>query len=206
MARYLGPVCKLSRREGTDLFLKSRGKSLESKCKLDQRPGQHGAKRTRNSDYALQLRAKQRLRRIYGVLEKQFRNYYKAADLQKGATGQNLLNFLESRLDNVVYRMGFASTRAEARQLVSHKAIVVNGQLINIPSYQVVAGDTVTLREKAKNQQRIKEALVVAEQYGFPQWVEVNPKEMSGTFKSLPDRMDLGSEINEQLVVELYSK
>ena len=206
MARYLGPVCKLSRREGTDLFLKSRGKSLESKCKLDQRPGQHGAKRTRNSDYALQLRAKQRLRRIYGVLEKQFRNYYKAADLQKGATGQNLLNLLESRLDNVVYRMGFASTRAEARQLVSHKAIIVNGQLINIPSYQVVTGDTVTLREKAKNQQRIKEALVVAEQYGFPQWVEVNPKEMSGTFKSLPDRVDLGSEINEQLVVELYSK
>lgn len=206
MARYLGPVCKLSRREGTDLFLKSRGKSLESKCKLDQRPGQHGAKRTRNSDYALQLRAKQRLRRIYGVLEKQFRNYYKAADLQKGATGQNLLNFLESRLDNVVYRMGFASTRAEARQLVSHKAIIVNGQLINIPSYQVAAGDVVTLREKAKSQQRIKEALVVAEQYGFPQWVEVNPKEMSGTFKSLPDRVDLGSEINEQLVVELYSK
>lgn len=206
MARYLGPVCKLSRREGTDLFLKSRGKSLESKCKLDQRPGQHGAKRTRNSDYALQLRAKQRLRRIYGVLEKQFRNYYKAADLQKGATGQNLLNFLESRLDNVVYRMGFASTRAEARQLVSHKAIVVNDQLINIPSYQVVAGDKVSLREKAKSQQRIKEALVVAEQYGFPQWVEVNPKEMSGTFKSLPDRVDLGSEINEQLVVELYSK
>lgn len=206
MARYLGPACKLSRREGTDLFLKSRGKSLESKCKLDQRPGQHGAKRTRNSDYALQLRAKQRLRRIYGVLEKQFRNYYKAADLQKGATGQNLLNFLESRLDNVVYRMGFASTRAEARQLVSHKAIVVNDQLINIPSYQVVAGDKVSLREKAKSQQRIKEALVVAEQYGFPQWVEVNPKEMSGIFKSLPDRVDLGSEINEQLVVELYSK
>jgi small subunit ribosomal protein S4 len=206
MARYLGPVCKLSRREGTDLFLKSRGKSLESKCKLDQRPGQHGAKRTRNSDYALQLRAKQRLRRIYGVLEKQFRNYYKAADLQKGATGQNLLNLLESRLDNVVYRMGFASTRAEARQLVSHKAIIVNAQLINIPSYQVNAGDKISLREKAKSQQRIKEALVVAEQYGFPQWVEVNSKEMSGTFKSLPERVDLGSEINEQLVVELYSK
>lgn len=206
MARYLGPVCKLSRREGTDLFLKSRGKSLESKCKLDQRPGQHGAKRTRNSDYALQLRAKQRLRRIYGVLEKQFRNYYKAADLQKGATGQNLLNLLESRLDNVVYRMGFASTRAEARQLVSHKAIIVNEQLINIPSYQVNAGDKISLREKAKSQQRIKEALVVAEQYGFPQWVEVNSKEMSGTFKSLPERVDLGSEINEQLVVELYSK
>lgn len=206
MARYIGPVCKLSRREGTDLFLKSRGKSLESKCKLDQRPGQHGAKRTRNSDYALQLRAKQRLRRIYGVLEKQFRNYYKAADLQKGATGQNLLNLLESRLDNVVYRMGFASTRAEARQLVSHKAILVNDQLINIPSYQVGAGDKISLREKAKNQQRVKEALVVAEQYGFPQWVEVSSKDMNGIFKSLPDRVDLGSEINEQLVVELYSK
>ncbi len=206
MARYIGPVCKLSRREGTDLFLKSRGKSLESKCKLDQRPGQHGAKRTRNSDYALQLRAKQRLRRIYGVLEKQFRNYYKAADQQKGATGQNLLNFLESRLDNVVYRMGFASTRAEARQLVSHKAILVNGSLINIPSYQIAAGDKISIREKAKNQQRIKEALTVAEQYGFPQWVEVSSKEVAGVFKSLPDRADLGSEINEQLVVELYSK
>jgi len=206
MARYLGPVCKLSRREGTDLFLKGRGKSLDAKCKLDQRPGQHGAKRTRSSDYALQLRAKQRLRRIYGVLEKQFRNYYKAADLQKGATGQNLLNLLESRLDNVVYRMGYASTRAEARQLVSHKAIVVNEQLINIPSYQVTSGDIIKIRTKSRNQQRIKDALVVAEQYGFPAWVEVNAKDMSGTFKSVPDRVDLGSEINEQLVVELYSK
>jgi len=206
MARYLGPACKLSRREGTDLFLKSRGKSLESKCKLEQRPGQHGAKRTRNSDYAMQLRAKQRLRRIYGVLEKQFRNYYKAADLQKGATGQNLLDFLESRLDNVVYRMGYAATRAEARQLVSHKAILVNDRLINIPSYQVAAGDVIKVREKAKGQQRIKDSLVVAEQYGFPVWVEVNSKEMSGTFKSVPDRVDLGSDINEQLVVELYSK
>ncbi|OAI10035.1 30S ribosomal protein S4 [Methylomonas lenta] len=206
MARYIGPSCKLSRREGTDLFLKSRGKSLESKCKLDQRPGQHGAKRTRNSDYALQLRAKQRLRRIYGVLEKQFRNYYKAADLQKGATGQNLLNYLESRLDNVVYRMGFASTRAEARQLVSHKSILVNDSLNNIPSYQVIVGDKVSIREKAKSQQRVKEALTVAEQYGLPQWMEVNAKDMSGVFKSLPDRADLGSEINEQLVVELYSK
>ncbi|MDD2737897.1 MAG: 30S ribosomal protein S4 [Methylomonas lenta] len=206
MARYIGPSCKLSRREGTDLFLKSRGKSLESKCKLDQRPGQHGAKRTRNSDYALQLRAKQRLRRIYGVLEKQFRNYYKAADLQKGATGQNLLNYLESRLDNVVYRMGFASTRAEARQLVSHKSILVNDSLNNIPSYQVIVGDKVSIREKAKSQQRVKEALTVAEQYGLPQWMEVNTKDMSGVFKSLPDRADLGSEINEQLVVELYSK
>ncbi|MFM8342507.1 MAG: 30S ribosomal protein S4 [Methylomonas sp.] len=206
MARYLGPSCKLSRREGTDLFLKSRGKSLEGKCKLDQRPGQHGAKRTRNSDYALQLRAKQRLRRIYGVLEKQFRNYYKAADLQKGATGQNLLNFLESRLDNVVYRMGYASTRAEARQLVSHKSIIVNDQLINIPSYQVSAGDSIKIREKSKSQQRIKDSLTVAEQYGFPNWVEVNSKEMSGVFKSVPDRIELGAEINEQLVVELYSK
>lgn len=206
MARYIGPVCKLSRREGTDLFLKSRGKSLENKCKLDQRPGQHGAKRTRNSDYALQLRAKQRLRRIYGILEKQFRNYYKAADLKKGATGQNLLNLLESRLDNVVYRMGYASTRAEARQLVSHKSIVVNDQLINIPSYQVAPGDTVKIREKSKTQQRIKDSLVVAEQYGFPAWVQVDPKSMSGVFSSVPDRADLGSEINEQLVVELYSK
>jgi len=206
MARYLGPTCKLSRREGTDLFLKSRGKSLESKCKLDQRPGQHGTKRTRNSDYALQLRAKQRLRRIYGVLEKQFRNYYKAADMQKGATGENLLGLLESRLDNIVYRMGFAGTRAEARQLVSHKSILVNDSIINIPSYQVSPGDVLTIREKAKKQQRIVDALAVMEQYGFPNWVEVNPKNMSGTFNALPDRADLGSEINEQLVVELYSK
>ncbi len=206
MARYIGPVCKLSRREGTDLFLKSRGKALDAKCKLDQRPGQHGAKRTRNSDYALQLRAKQRLRRIYGILEKQFRNYYKTADLQKGATGQNLLNLLESRLDNVVYRMGFAATRAEARQLVTHKAILVNEKSNNIPSYQIQPGDKISIRGKSKSQQRIKDALTVTEQYGFPQWVEVTAKEMSGLFKSLPDRVDLGSEINEQLVVELYSK
>ena len=206
MARYLGPTCKLSRREGTDLFLKSRGKSLENKCKLDQRPGQHGTKRTRSSDYALQLRAKQRLRRIYGILEKQFRNYYKTADMKKGATGESLLNLLESRLDNVVYRMGFASTRAEARQLVCHKSIKVNDALINVPSYQVVPGDVLTIREKAKKQQRIVDALTIAEQYGFPTWVEVNSKTMSGTFNSLPDRVDLGSDINEQLVVELYSK
>lgn len=206
MARYLGPTCKLSRREGTDLFLKSRGKSLEGKCKLEQRPGQHGAKRARNSDYAMQLRAKQRIRRIYGILEKQFRNYYSAADQQKGATGQNLLNFLESRLDNVVYRMGYAATRAEARQLVSHKSILVNDILVNVPSYQVQVGDQIKIREKAKKQQRIKDALAVAEQYGFPNWVEVNSKEMAGTFKSLPERIDLGLEINEQLVVELYSK
>lgn len=206
MARYLGPTCKLSRREGTDLFLKSRGKSLEGKCKLDQRPGQHGTKRNRNSDYALQLRAKQRLRRIYGILEKQFRNYYKSADMKKGATGENLLNLLESRLDNVVYRMGFAATRAEARQLVSHKSIQVNGASINIPSYQLSVGDVLSVREKSKKQQRIVDALVVAEQYGFPAWLEVDPKKMAGTFNSLPDRVDLGSDINEQLVVELYSK
>lgn len=206
MARYLGPKCKLSRREGTDLFLKSRGKSLESKCKLDQSPGQHGQRRTRQSDYALQLRAKQRLRRIYGVLEKQFRNYYKAAAKMKGSTGENLLELLEGRLDNVVYRMGLASTRAEARQLVSHKAITVNGRMTNVPSYQVSPGDLIAVREKSKTQQRIDDALTVAEQYGWPEWVDVNPKEKSGIFKSLPDRADLGSEINEQLVVELYSK
>ncbi len=206
MARYLGPTCKLSRREGTDLFLKSRGKSLEGKCKLDQRPGQHGTKRARDSNYATQLRAKQRIRRIYGVLEKQFRNYYKAADLQKGATGLNLLNLLETRLDNVVYRMGFASTRAEARQLVTHKAILVNDSILNVPSAMVSVGDKVSIREKAKKQVRIADSLTVTEQYGFPTWVEVNPKDFSGSFNSLPDRTDLGSDINEQLVVELYSK
>ena len=206
MARYLGPKCKLSRREGTDLFLKGRGKSLESKCKLDQSPGQHGQRRARQSDYALQLRAKQRLRRIYGVLEKQFRNYYKAAAKRKGSTGENLLDLLEGRLDNVVYRMGLASTRAEARQLVSHKAITINGRMTNVPSYQVQPGDVIAVREKSKIQQRIDDALTVAEQYGWPEWVDVNAKEKSGVFKSRPDRADLGSEINEQLVVELYSK
>lgn len=206
MARYLGPTCKLSRREGSDLLLKSRGRSLEGKCKLDQRPGQHGSKRTRSSDYALQLRAKQKLRRIYGILEKQFRNYYKSAALKKGATGENLLNILESRLDNVVYRMGFASTRAEARQLVSHKAVLVNEKLTNIPSYQVSPGDSISIREKAKKQQRIIDALAVTEQYGFPSWVEVDAKSMQGSLTSLPDREDLGTDINEQLVVELYSK
>ena len=206
MARYLGPKCKLSRREGTDLFLKSRGKSLDSKCKLEQPPGQHGQRRARHSDYALQLRAKQRLRRIYGVLERQFRNYYKSAAKKKGSTGENLLTLLESRLDNIVYRMGMASTRAEARQLVSHKAIMVNGRVNNIPSFQVSPGDQISVREKAKNQGRINDALTVAEQYGWPEWVEVNSKDKTGIFKMIPDRADLGSEINEQLVVELYSK
>lgn len=206
MARYLGPKCKLARREGTDLFLKSRGKALDSKCKLEQAPGQHGQRRGRHSDYALQLRAKQRLRRIYGILEKQFRNYYKLAAKKKGSTGENLLNLLESRLDNIVYRMGMACTRAEARQLVSHKAILVNGQVTNIPSYLLNPGDEVSIRERCKNQLRIADALTVAEQYGWPEWVEVNAKEKKGVFKALPDRADLGSEINEQLVVELYSK
>lgn len=206
MARYLGPKCKLSRREGTDLFLKSRGKSLEGKCKLDQQPGQHGTKRSRMSDYATQLREKQKLRRIYGVLEKQFRNYYTTAAQKKGSTGINLLDLLESRLDNVVYRMGFASTRSEARQLVSHKAIDVNGKVLNIPSYQVSPGDVVSIREKSRSQLRVKDALGVAEQYGFPVWLDVDPQKMQGIFKSTPDRSELGSEINEQLVVELYSK
>jgi small subunit ribosomal protein S4 len=206
MARYLGPKCKLSRREGTDLFLKSRGKSLEGKCKLDQQPGQHGSKRGRMSDYATQLREKQKLRRIYGVLERQFSNYYQAAAQKKGSTGQNLLDILESRLDNVVYRMGFAATRAEARQLVSHKSILVNGKVLNIPSYQVRSGDVIGVRERSQTQLRIKDALGVAEQYGFPIWVEVDTNKMQGTFKSTPDRSELGSEINEQLVVELYSK
>jgi len=206
MARYIGPKCKLSRREGTDLFLKARGKSLESKCKLDQQPGQHGSKRGRLSDYAIQLREKQKMRRIYGVLERQFRNYYATAAQKKGSTGENLLALLESRLDNVVYRMGFASTRAEARQLVSHKAILVNGKVLNIASYQVRGGDIVSIREKAKDQQRVKDALQVSEQYGFPAWVDVDVKLMSGTFKSTPERSELGSDINEQLVVELYSK
>jgi small subunit ribosomal protein S4 len=206
MGKYRGPTCKLSRREGTDLFLKSRGNPLESKCKIETKPGQHGARRGRDSDYALQLRAKQRIRRIYGVLEKQFRNYYKKADQKKGATGVNLLEMLEQRLDNVVYRMGFAGTRAEARQLVSHKAIVVNGTVTNIPSYQVKEGDVVEIREKAKKQERIANAMNAAEQYGMPEWVEVNTKAMSGTFKRVPERDELPAELSENLVVELYSK
>jgi small subunit ribosomal protein S4 len=206
MGKYRGPTCKLSRREGTDLFLKSRGNPIESKCKIETKPGQHGARRGRDSDYALQLRAKQRIRRIYGVLEKQFRNYYKAADQKKGATGINLLNLLEQRLDNVVYRMGFAGTRAEARQLVSHKAVLVNGVVANVPSYQVQEGDVVEIREKAKKQERISNAMTVAEQLGFPEWVEVNAKAFSGTFKRLPERDELPAELSENLVVELYSK
>lgn len=206
MARYIGPKCKLSRREGTDLFLKSRARSLEDKCKLDKVPGQHGDRRSRLSDYGLQLREKQKLRRIYGVLEKQFRNYFKKAASIKGSTGENLLQLLETRLDNVVYRMGFGTTRAEARQLVSHKAITVNGSVVNIPSFKVSPEDVVAIREKSKKQVRIQDSLALAEQYGFPEWVDVDAKKMEGKFKAVPERSDLPAEINEQLVVELYSK
>lgn len=206
MARYIGPKCKLSRREGTDLFLKSGVRALESKCKAENAPGQHGQRRGRLSDYGVQLREKQKVRRIYGVLEKQFRNYYKEADRLKGATGSNLLQLLESRLDNVVYRMGFGSTRAEARQLVSHKAVMVNGKTVNIPSFQVKPGDVVAIREKAKNQLRINAALELAAQRGFSIWVEVDATKKEGVFKALPERSDLAADINESLIVELYSK
>lgn len=206
MARYLGPKCKLSRREGVDLFLKSRSRGLESKCKLEKLPGEHGDKRPRMSNYASQLREKQKLRRFYGILERQFHNYFVKANRKRGSTGENLLKLLECRLDNVVYRMGFAVTRAEARQLVSHKAIFVNEQSVNIPSYQVSASDVISIRPKSRNQLRIKAALTQAQEYGFPEWVEVDSDKMSGVFKAPPDRGDLPSDINEQLVVELYSK
>jgi len=206
MARYLGPKCKLSRREGTDLFLKSGVRALDTKCNMETAPGQHGARRGRLSDYGSQLREKQKVRRMYGVLEKQFRSYYTEAARRKGATGENLLQLLECRLDNVVYRMGFGSTRAESRQLVSHKAVMVNDKVVNIPSYQVKPGDVVSVREKAKNQLRIKGALELAAQRAPVQWVEVDSKKMSGVFKAMPERTDLSSDINENLIVELYSK
>ena len=206
MARYLGPKLKLSRREGTDLFLKSGVRAIESKCKIDTAPGQHGARRGRLSDYGVQLREKQKVRRMYGVLEKQFRNYYKEAARLKGNTGENLLQLLEQRLDNVVYRIGFASTRAEARQLVSHKAILVNGKVVNVPSFNVTADDVVSVREKAKKQARIVAALELADQREKPVWIEVDNKKMEGTFKRVPERSDLSADINEQLIVELYSK
>lgn len=206
MARYLGPKCKLSRREGTDLFLKSGVRALDTKCNMETAPGQHGARRGRLSDYGSQLREKQKVRRMYGVLEKQFRSYYTEAARRKGATGENLLQLLECRLDNVVYRMGFGSTRAESRQLVSHKAVMVNDKVVNIPSYQVKPGDVVSVREKAKNQLRIKGALELAAQRAPVQWVEVDSKKMSGVFKAKPERTDLSSDINENLIVELYSK
>jgi len=206
MARYIGPNCKLSRREGTDLFLKSGARALDSNCKLETAPGQHGQRRGRLSDYGVQLREKQKVRRIYGVLEKQFRGYYKEAARRKGASGENLLKLLESRLDNVVYRMGFGSTRAESRQLVAHKAISVNGKTVNIASYQVAEGDVVAVREKAKKQLRIQNAINLAGQRSNVEWLDVNAEKKEGVFKRVPDRSDLPADINENLIVELYSK
>jgi small subunit ribosomal protein S4 len=207
MARYIGPKCKLARREGTDLFLKSARRSLDSKCKLETKPGQHGQKSgLRISDYGKQLREKQKLRRIYGLLERQFHRYFEEAARRTGSTGENLLKLLESRLDNVVYRMGFGSTRAEARQLVTHGSIVVNGRRTNVPSALLRPGDVVTVAERAKGQLRIQDALQLAEKVGFPAWVEVDAKKMTGTFKGAPERSEFGQDINESLVVELYSK
>ena len=206
MARYRGPKCKLMRREGTDLYLKSRARAVDSKCNMEKLPGQQGDRRRRLSDYGVQLREKQKVKRLYGVLERQFRNYYQDSDRAKGPTGENLLRLLERRLDNVVYRMGFGRTRAEARQLVGHKAISVNGRTVNIPSYQVSPEDVVSVLEASKKQDRIKASLSLAEQYGFADWLEVDASAMTGTFKRLPDRAELPAEINEQLIVELYSK
>jgi small subunit ribosomal protein S4 len=206
MAKYTGPKCKLSRREGVDLELKSALRPLDSKCKLEQVPGQHGARRARLSDYALQLREKQKVRRIYGVLEKQFRNYYKEAARIKGSTGENLLQLLESRLDNVVYRAGFGSTRAEARQIVNHKCVLVNNQVVNIPSYQVKPNDVIAVREKAKKQTRIADALNMAKQKGIVDWISVDDSKLEAVYKNVPERSDLPPDINEQLIVELYSK
>lgn len=206
MARYLGPKLKLSRREGVDLGHKSGVRAIETKCKIETKPGQHGAGRGRLSDYGLQLREKQKVRRIYGVLERQFRNYYKEADRLKGATGGNLLQLLESRLDNVVYRMGFAATRGEARQLVSHKAILVNGKSLNVPSYMVKNEDVISIREKSKKQARITAALELAAQRDKPEWIDVDAKKMEGVFKRQPERSELDASINENLIVELYSK
>ena len=207
MARYTGPKAKLSRREGTDLFLKSARRGLDSKCKLDSKPGQHGrTSGARPSDYGLQLREKQKVKRIYGILERQFRRYFEEAERRKGNTGENLLQLLESRLDNVVYRMGFGSTRAEARQLVGHRAVMVNGQPVNIPSLLVRPNDIVAVVEKARKQARVQDALNLAEQTGFPGWVSVDRNRMEGVFKQLPDRGDFAGDINESLIVELYSR
>lgn len=207
MARYTGPKAKLSRREGVDLYLKSARRSLDGKCKLDSRPGQHGrTSGARTSDFGLQLREKQKVKRIYGVLERQFRRYFAQAERGRGNTGENLLRLLESRLDNVVYRMGFGSTRAEARQLVSHRAVTLNGTIVNIPSAMVRPSDVVSVREKSKKQARIQDALNLAEQHGFPQWVSVDKSRMEGIFKAAPDRTDLPADINENLIVELYSR
>jgi len=209
MARYIGPTCKLARREGADLSLKSPARALDSKCKLEQKPGQHGAvaKKGRLSDYAVQLREKQKVKRIYGLLERQFRNYYKKASSKKGNTGESLLQLLESRLDNVIYRMGFAVTRPSARQLVSHRGVTVNGKVVNLPSFQVRPGDAITLTERAQRQLRVAESLTLSQEMDlFPGWVEVDSKKFAGVFKTVPERSDLPSDINEALIVELYSK
>jgi small subunit ribosomal protein S4 len=210
MARYIGPTCKLARREGADLSLKSPARAVDSKCKLEQKPGQHGAggaKKARLSDYAVQLREKQKVKRIYGLLERQFGNYYTKASKTRGNTGENLLRMLESRLDNIVYRMGFAVTRAQARQLVAHKAIEVNSKKVNLPSYAVKAGDQISIAEKSRNQLRIKEALTLSQEMDLaPAWIEVDANKFAGTLKALPERADLPSDINESLIVELYSK
>jgi small subunit ribosomal protein S4 len=207
VARYLGPKAKLSRREGTDLFLKSARRAIGDKAKFDSKPGQHGrTSGSRTSDYGIQLREKQKVKRMYGVLERQFRRYFAEAERRKGNTGANLLALLETRLDNVVYRMGFGSTRAEARQLVSHKALTVNGQVVNIPSYQVKAGDTIALRDKSKTQLRVTDALKLAQSVGLADWVAVDPTKMEGVFKKVPDRDQHGQEIKEALIVELYSR
>jgi small subunit ribosomal protein S4 len=207
VARYLGPKAKLSRREGTDLYLKSARRAISDKAKFDSKPGQHGrTSGSRTSDFGLQLREKQKVKRMYGVLERQFRRYFEEAERRKGNTGANLLAILESRLDNVVYRMGFGSTRAEARQLVSHQAIMVNDKVVNIASYQVKTGDTVTLRDKAKKQLRVQDALKLAASVGLPAWVQVDASKFSGVFKQLPDRDQFGADIKEALIVELYSR
>lgn len=207
MARYLGPKAKLSRREGTDLFLKSARRSIGDKAKFDSKPGQHGrTSGSRTSDFGMQLREKQKVKRMYGVLERQFRRYFEEAERRKGNTGSNLLALLESRLDNVVYRMGFGSTRAEARQLVSHKALTVNGEVVNIPSYMVKPGDVIALREKSKTQLRVVDSLKLAQTVGQCDWVQVDATKMEGTFKKVPDRDQFGAEIKEALIVELYSR
>lgn len=206
MARYLGPRCKLSRRERMDLSLTSGVRPIDTKCKLDTAPGQHGARRGRETEHGVQLREKQKVRRIYGILERQFKNYFKKAMRLKGSTGENLLKLLERRLDNVVYRMGFGSTRAEARQMVSHRCILVNNKVVNIPSYLLSPGDVVSIREKAKTQLRIQSALTLAQARPGCDWLEVDPTDFIGTFKSAPDRDRLPPDINEQLIVELYSK
>lgn len=206
MARYIGPKCKLARRERSDLSLKSGVRALDSKCKLDTAPGMHGARRGRETEYGTQFREKQKVRRIYGIMERQFRNYFKKAASSKGATGETLLKLLECRLDNVVYKMGFGSTRSEARQLVAHRAILVNGKIVNIPSYSLAAGDVVSIKERSKTQLRIQSALTLAQARPGCSWLEVDLNELSGVFKQMPERADLPSDINEKLIVELYSK